>query len=66
MAGPLVVAFSGIPQGEDRSIQRAAIKGAFVYLVISAFDGAYLLIPVMAFYWFLVALSLRRESAQAG
>jgi len=64
MVGPLVVAFSGIPQGEDRSIQRAAIKGAFVYLMISALDGAYLLIPVMAFYWFLVALSLRRESAR--
>jgi hypothetical protein len=34
------------------------LTGLLVYLIVSCIDGAILLIPVMAFYWFLSALLL--------
>jgi hypothetical protein len=33
-------------------IRRAACKGLVLYMIVSAADGALLLIPVLAFYWF--------------
>jgi len=65
MAGPLLVAFRVKRKREgDYTLQNAAMQGVVIYLIVSFIDGAYLLIPVMAFYWFLMALALRREAVQ--
>ena len=39
-------------------LQRAALKGLMIYIVMAASDGALDFIPVMAFYWFVYAVLL--------
>ena len=39
-------------------IQRAALKGLMIYIVMAGIDGALDFIPVMAFYWFVYAVFL--------
>jgi hypothetical protein len=39
-------------------IRKAAVKGLFLYFAMAWIDGAIDLIPVMAFYWFVVALAI--------
>lgn len=39
-------------------LQRAALKGLMIYIVMAAIDGALDFIPVMAFYWFVYAVFL--------
>ena len=39
-------------------LQRAALKGLIIYIVMAGIDGALDFIPVMAFYWFVYAVFL--------
>ena len=39
-------------------VQRAALKGLMIYIVMAGIDGALDFIPVMAFYWFVYAVFL--------
>ena len=39
-------------------LQRAALKGLVIYIVMAGIDGALDFIPVMAFYWFVYAVFL--------
>ena len=39
-------------------VQRAALKGLMIYIVMAGIDGALDFIPVMAFYWFIYAVYL--------
>jgi hypothetical protein len=56
---PLLVAF---PRCRDDAMRKAMYLGGVIYLFVCVSDGAMLLIPVMAFYWFLVTFLLRREA----
>ncbi len=70
MFSPLLVLI-GRPQLVNSPLQRAALKGLVIYIVMAAVDGALDFIPVMAFYWFVYAVYLygwpgtQRERAPA-
>jgi hypothetical protein len=55
LATPLLAFFMRPPPD---SIARACICGCAVYWVCAFFDGAYIYIPVMAFYWLATSLAL--------
>jgi len=57
MAGPLVLFFSKRPS----KIRNCILLGLINYLIISFSDGATLYIPVLAFYWFLMSLLLKKD-----
>lgn len=57
MAGPLVFHFARHPS----KIRTCVFIGMINYLVISFSDGATLYIPVLAFYWFLMSLLMRKD-----
>lgn len=64
MLAPLFIAIRFLNK-ENCSIRKSIFKGLLLYLFIACGDGAILLIPVMAFYWFLSALLLaNRELAE--
>jgi hypothetical protein len=41
--------------------KRSVVAGLLIYMCVSISDGAFLLIPVMSFYWFLSSLALSRN-----
>jgi hypothetical protein len=55
LATPLLAFFMRPP---PEGIARACICGCAVYWVCAFFDGAYIYIPVMAFYWLATSLAL--------
>ncbi len=57
MASPLILlaAYPGVMRSP---LQRAALKGLILYILMACFDGALDFIPVMAFYWFVYAVYL--------
>ena len=57
--GPLVLIKIRVPYFES---ERAAfLLGPIIYLIVSFSDGAILLIPIMAFYWIVISLGLRKN-----
>jgi hypothetical protein len=58
MTTPLALYLTGYVPSARSTFKRCVAVGMVIYLVIAASDGAILYIPVMAFYWFLVALLL--------
>lgn len=44
-------------------IRRAAIKGLLLYFAVAWIDGAIDLIPIMAFYWFVVVIAIYGKGA---
>jgi hypothetical protein len=46
---------------EQFKIEKSIILGLLLYMCISISDGAFLLIPVMSFYWFLSSLLLSKS-----
>lgn len=65
MGMPLVLHLLGCTPFARTELKRSAAAGLAVYLVVSISDGALLLIPVMAFYWFVVSLLLSANPAFA-
>ncbi len=57
MASPLII-LAGDPGLMRSPLQRAALKGLVIYIVMAGIDGALDFIPVMAFYWFVYAVFL--------
>lgn len=57
MVSPLIV-LAASPRVLQSPVQRAALKGLLLYIVMAAVDGALDFIPVMAFYWFVYAVFL--------
>ena len=57
MISPLII-LAGDPSIIRSPLQRAALKGLILYMVMAAVDGALDFIPVMAFYWFVYAVFL--------
>jgi hypothetical protein len=55
LATPLLAFFMRPPPA---GIARACICGCAVYWVCAFFDGAYIYIPVMAFYWLVASLAI--------
>ena len=65
MASPLWLLWRNkVPLGPT-SYKRSLALGLTLYLIVSGSDGAILLIPVMAFYWFVVALLLSENAPRA-
>lgn len=62
MTGPLVLCFSKRPS----KIRTCILLGLVNYLIISFSDGATLYIPVLAFFWFLLSLLLRKNLDDPG
>lgn len=60
MLGPICI--YGLKNRPYREEDKPILIGIYTYLFISLSDGAYLLIPVMAFYYFLSAFLLRKGS----
>ncbi|MEX2583392.1 MAG: hypothetical protein WD766_08960 [Gemmatimonadota bacterium] len=56
MTMPLWLLFLGAVPFAETEYKRGLGAGLIVYLFVSLSDGALLFIPVMAFYWFIVAL----------
>ncbi|WP_404786066.1 hypothetical protein [Altericista sp. CCNU0014] len=48
-------------KNNQSTIQKSIISGLIIYLFVSLSDGAFLLIPVMSFYWFLYSLLLSQN-----
>ena len=46
------------PTIRDCPIRTAAVKGLILYFAIAWIDGAIEYIPVMAFYWFVMAVAI--------
>ncbi|MBB6307560.1 O-antigen ligase family protein [Xanthobacter tagetidis] len=59
LAGPIIVVLLG--PGRRRTFNRACIAGLGVYIGTAASDGAILLIPTMALYFFIAVLALEVE-----
>ncbi len=57
MFSPFIVLL-GDPRAMRSPLQRAALKGLVIYMLMAATDGALDFIPVMAFYWFVYAIFL--------
>ncbi len=57
MFSPLLI-FLGDPGVMRSPLQRAALKGLIIYMLMGATDGALDFIPVMAFYWFVYSVFL--------
>ena len=57
MLSPIVV-YLWDPTVLRSPLQRAALKGLIIYIVMAGGDGALDFIPVMAFYWFVYAVFL--------
>lgn len=63
MTSPIWIYYFCMPNRDlirfkTHTVQKAILAGLCTYLLLSFSDGAILLIPVMAFYWFLSALLL--------
>ncbi|MEK5323378.1 hypothetical protein [Aeribacillus sp. FSL M8-0254] len=58
MCSPLVLHFLRKVPFNRTPFKKSLALGLTLYLIVSLSDGAMLLIPVMAFYWFIVALFL--------
>ncbi len=62
---PLIFLAHSITIKPNRDKHRLSLLcGLFIYLFISASDGALLYIPIMAFYWFCVSLAMRKNLNQ--
>ena len=57
MFSPLLIA-AWQPELLRSPVRRGALKGLTLYLVLAGIDGAFIFIPVMAFYWFVYAVFL--------
>ncbi|HLB53090.1 MAG TPA: hypothetical protein VJK48_05210 [Chlamydiales bacterium] len=60
MIGPIVIAYNTFPLC---IVRRRILCGLVNFLFVSFSDGALLLIPVLAFYWILSSLALRKTYA---
>lgn len=58
LTAPLVAHITSTSAGTRHPVKRQLALGLLIYMVISASDGAILLIPVMAIYWGVAALLL--------
>jgi hypothetical protein len=68
---PVAMYFLRLTPGGASDYRRSLVAGLLVYLFLASSDGAILLIPVMALYWFVAGLLLtpsgpRREERDAG
>lgn len=66
MSAPLILHFVGAFEGGGGVYKRSLAAGLMTYLVVCLSDGALLFIPVMAFYWFIVALLAGPDRTLAG
>jgi hypothetical protein len=58
LAAPTAMYFLRLTPGGASDYRRSLVAGLLVYLFLASSDGAILLIPVMALYWFVTALLL--------
>jgi hypothetical protein len=58
LAAPVAMYFLRLAPGGTSDYRRSLVAGLLVYLFLASSDGAILLIPVMALYWFVAALLL--------
>jgi hypothetical protein len=63
LATPLALQMLGCTPFARTGLKRSLAAGIATYLVVAASDGAILLIPVMAFYWFVVSLLVSSNPA---
>lgn len=61
LTSPVII--KGMQKQRFTKMERALFLGIFLYWVLCISDGAMLLIPTMAFYWFLSSLLLKNFSS---
>ncbi len=67
IAAPVIVFYIHKKNGDPAvDINSSAWWGLIIYMIVAASDGAILLIPVMAFYWFLAAYIFAPPQPVAG